>query len=248
MATELEVQRVRFLRMLPSHIRTLFDSIEAFTGKLIHVVDTVPRGISAPACKIDAAQAILFLGNPATDNIQSITHELLHIRRRWVEGIPQFALKPSSNSSSLHAIAAHALVNHFENTLEHLNIVPREAEYGFDPYPFRNSMALQAWRSFNPQDTRSFGELLRCLQQRLVLNYVTDPLVQEVAFAYLRKVGLFDVAEQFNERILRCNANKNMQAANVASAFEVPPHLFQLTFCDARTNSTTSRDLPIITF
>lgn len=56
---------------------------------------------------------------------QGVTHELLHIERYWMEHVPQ--LYPADRRNWKNCAQ-------MENALEHLVIVPREADYGFDPH------------------------------------------------------------------------------------------------------------------
>src|SRR5258708_15989321 len=90
--------RKKTLEALPSKALNLLDTIENFAKKEIGFIgeDSVPTrfkvpGYRATSPKAAVSQIVATIVLPSGDNIDphGIVHELLHIHRYWVEGVPQ---------------------------------------------------------------------------------------------------------------------------------------------------------------
>ena len=112
------------------------NEIENFAKREIQV-ELDPRPVSPtepnpdrPASQTNHNRATIFIRSEESFQPQGILHELLHIHRYWVEAVPQvMPAKGDRNTDESWRITSQ-----IENTLEHLVIVPREADYGFEPY------------------------------------------------------------------------------------------------------------------
>lgn len=112
---------------LPDDLRTMVVSIEIETsleievevdqsraGKFLHEPDTL-------ACVVNEFEARLLIPSPNTFPSDAVLHELLHIQRFLVEGVPQIAVCENRWHPELEKIFTD-----LDNNLEHLVIVPKE--------------------------------------------------------------------------------------------------------------------------
>lgn len=116
-----------YLDRLPDDLRDLVERIEIETGLEIEVeVDESRSGKYSNeqdplACIANECEALLLIPSPDTFPNGSVLHELLHIQRFLVEGVPQIAVCGSHWRPGLES-----MFTHLDNNLEHLVIVPRE--------------------------------------------------------------------------------------------------------------------------
>ncbi len=102
-------------------------SIETEIGLEIEVevdVSRVGKYSNEPdplACIANECKAQLLIPSPDTFPSGSVLHELLHIQRFLVEGVPQIAVCENRWCPELESVFTH-----LDNNLEHLVVVPRE--------------------------------------------------------------------------------------------------------------------------
>jgi len=137
----------KFRALLPANILALVDEIESHTRRTIEVrQNPYPRSTTNPnpdslGAAVDESNAFIYLYQETDFTPQAVCHELLHIRRYWLENIPQILpVLPDADKMSV--------TSHIENTLEHLIIVPREQGYGFEPYAHWNHTTDKNWETY----------------------------------------------------------------------------------------------------
>lgn len=150
-----------------------------------------------------------------------VLHELLHIERLWVEGIPQ--LMPRHDPKG----ARGRIATDIENALEHLVIVPREAHYGFDPYPYWNETARRNWGSYPwPAMTDPWMRRKACLLGWLTVSrLVNEEEVRSHVEECLCQEGgpdLLAEAKRFSARIGEKLASKPHAQSAVLRFLEIP--------------------------
>ena len=134
------------LKRLPDQVRGLLDEIEDFANLPVGIeLNTEPISPTDPNPDRSSAR---ISHDRATIHVQSadvppnsILHELLHVHRYWVGGIPQ--IMPIGNSDNQWKVTSQ-----IENCLEHQIIVPREADYGFEPYSYWNRTVKILWERY----------------------------------------------------------------------------------------------------
>lgn len=191
-----------FKAQLPSDIAALVERIESFATREIAVeVDTRPVSPTSPnpdslIARVTPTEAAILLRSREIFPPHDVLHELLHIERMWVERVPQ--LVPIHPHNTRRMIATD-----IENALEHLVIVPREANYGFDPYPYWNETSRRNWAEFPwPAMNDPWWRRKACLLGWLTVFYlVNDPEIKTHVEGCLRKEGLLDEARRFSTRI-----------------------------------------------
>jgi hypothetical protein len=189
---------------LPDNIGRLVDEIEAFAGLSIKVV-LIPKVPSptdpnpdSTACQVTEDSATIIIRSEWVQP-EAILHELLHIQRYLVEGIPQ-----------VHPILGEKapegnwqILNQIENELEHLVIVPRMADYGFEPYDYWNKTEQRNWSRYPwPENTVPWDRRRNCLRGSLAAAFiVTDPEVKQLIEKGIAQEGLLTETRLFTAKI-----------------------------------------------
>lgn len=214
-----------FKTQLPPDIAKLVDDIESFARREILVeVDTRPVSPSSPnpdrlAVHVTPTEARILLRSRDVFRPHDVLHELLHIERLWVEQIPQLLPihDPHGNRSRI--------AGDIENALEHLVIVPREANYGFDPYPYWNETSRRNWAGYPwPTMTDPWSRRKACLLGWLTVFYlVNDSVGRCHVEECLRKEGLLEEAHRFGARIgEKLRISKPQAQSAVLRFLEIP--------------------------
>lgn len=209
---------------LPDQVLQLATSIEAFAGREIEVrinpylpspTDPFPN---SPAAMVTETSAAILIRESADIEPQGVLHELLHIERYWVLGIPQIVPRAPQGDSRWEITSA------IENSLEHLAIVPREADYGFDPYTHWNFIERELFASYPwTHLTEPTARRRACLLGSLAIDsLVTDASVRAHAMECIRKEGYQDEARHFLSRILRFRQSKIEQLKTMIRFLKIP--------------------------
>ena len=218
---------------LPSAVLLLMDEIEAFAGLEIKFEPYLfPRPqqtfkANAAATMVTHQEAVIYLHDFEQVDLQAVTHELLHIRRYWIDGVPRF--DPSRDAQANAAPCAN-----FENCLEHLYIVPQEADYGFDKTMW-NGAARFTWQRWPwPEIGDDLGHRNKALLGVLETKLASDADVLALAAGCLSKEGLSAEAERFSRRIDQVLHSKERAASCLARFMKVPSGLLRLVYFDVR--------------
>jgi hypothetical protein len=229
---------------LPSNIIDLMDGIERFAGREIAFeFNPHPAPTEYPnsaACYVREDKAAILLRAGAQISAQDILHELLHIQRYWMEHAPQ--LEPLLNQDSNWDVTGR-----IENVLEHLVIVPREANFGFAPRPQWDEVARREWGAYPwPDNTEQFSRSLGSHLGWLTCEIVTDPQIRTLAKECLVKDGTFESAENLRQAVKRYLANKPKALLFVLRAVGLPRAEFQLAYIDIKRGKKRCAKLPLL--
>lgn len=228
----------RFLETLPSKISALALRIEAYSGVEIQVTQ---YGRDVPACKVSECEAIIYF--PRLDSIEprKMLHELLHIERNWPQMIPQ--LFTSNDTSWPHV----EMIGKVDNALEHLVIIPREMDYGFEPFAPWNAKIRPKWqRGFwteicHPDERR--GNLL--LSWLSVDFLATDGALRRLAQNALQEEGLLENAQEFSAAMRESLDQKDRMAASAVRFLRLPPESVTLDLFDVRARERRRSPVPM---
>jgi hypothetical protein len=168
-----------------------------------------------------------------------VVHELLHVHRYWVEGVPQCQPVPEKFSPQiLSYIGAN------ENLLEHLMIVPREAEYGFDRSVW-NGFAREKWNDYPwPSHPGAGDRRVHSLRAKLETDLADDPAIHQLGRECLRLEGLEGEADKFSTRAKELLDNKPRLVACAARFFRTPKHLSRLVYFDVQRGEERFEPVP----
>ena len=203
-----------FVERLPPTVAALLTELESFAGSPIVVeADQTPASTIEPnpdrmGVLVRSSGATIVIRNGVFDPHGAL-HELLHVRRYWMERIPQIIPRDSNAEQNWQ------ITSQIENALEHLTIVPEEAEFGFEPFGHWNRTvdalySLYPWPEIVDPWARRKNALLSALSVRYL---VTDESVRERAKENLRQEGILKEAWEFARRVHGYKADKRKMLA-----------------------------------
>jgi hypothetical protein len=236
----------KFRALLPANILALVDEIESHTHRTIEVAQSpYPRSPTDPnpdslGAMVDEHSAVIYFYQESDFKPHPACHELLHIRRYWLDKVPQIlAVRPDADKMSV--------TSHIENTLEHLIIVPREQDYGFEPYSHWNHTANKNWETYPwPTMTNSWARRKTCLLGWLTVKYlVNDGAVKQRALEAISKEGLLEEAEVLAKKVGSVLRNKTKMISLVVKALKIPMNDAELVFFLPQTGTRTKSRIPL---
>lgn len=226
--------REEYLKQSPDQVLALVDEIEKFSGREI-AVHPNPRPVSptdpnpeAMGCAVSESRAEIYYRNTNVD-VHGFTHELLHIRRWWVKGIPQ--ILPTSSSAESNV----GVTSEIENSLEHLTVVPQEAQFGFEPFEYWNRTSLANWKGFNADTFDKFALRKNILLGWLTINnLVNDPEVKQLAERKIISAGYLREAKLFQRKIDKYSRSKEKQLSVVVHFLRIPRSEVEMVYFDVQ--------------
>lgn len=235
-----------FLRRLNADIRRLVEEIEAFAGTEIEVrpapAPTRPGEREPKAAVLIASEhrATLLCRTDQEPPPQAVLHELLHLQRYWVERVPQFV--PAADPDGEKTKIAHEV----ENALEHLIIIPREAGYGFNPYPAWNERARANWGAYPwPAVTEAWARRKHGLLSYLTTSFlVTDAQLKRLADEALAAERLLLEAQKFSQRITRVLTSKERCLSTAVRFLRIPREDAAMAYLDIKQRKLSHQPLP----
>lgn len=161
-----------------------------------------------------------------------VLHELLHIRRYWIEAVPQVMPTRGDEDSS----ERWRITSQIENALEHLVIVPMEADFGSDPYPYWNETVKKNWSRYPwPEIQDPWARRAICLVGSLSARFlVNETRVRDLAESCIAKEGLLVEARRFHEKIARVLNSKPAAVSAVLRFLRIPFEEVALVAFDVR--------------
>jgi hypothetical protein len=235
---------------LPAALRGLVDIIESAAGAEIEVQCGVSRiDASSPTAMLGE----ISLGSPVritlfcpqgTGAIQrqypepyaTFCHELLHLRRTFVERIPAIyqiagmAYGPTENHPRYTAECLQMFsVRGLEMALEHMVIEPQVAEYGIGFVPY--FIGVEAWKTVPARPWKH--EVLQrwlCMDAWIKTQFLTpDERAREDAERVMERVGLLADARRFTDQLRQLRAApdgvraKEAMCLAACAAFRISP-------------------------
>jgi len=233
-----------YLKQATSPVLALVKEIESFSGKEITlhqnsapVSPTDPNPEAMSRC-VSESRAEIYYRNTNVD-MHGFVHELLHIRRWWLEGIPQILPAIGSDDSNV------TVTSQIENSLEHLVIVPQEEDFGFEPYEYWNRTHRAIWEKFDAATLDDFVIRKHCFLGWLsIKKLVTDPEVRQLAEDKIAAVGLLKEANKFKAKIDRYANSKERQLSTVVRFLGIPRSEVVLVYFDIRNGRRTEVPVP----
>jgi hypothetical protein len=232
-----------FLQRLSAEAQRLVREIEEFASSEIELrAPPVPPGQAVRAVALIASEsgATLFYRSEEDFQTPAVLHELLHLRRYWMDCVPQ--LVPVADPQGERT----KIANQIENTLEHLIITPQEARYGFDPYTNLNETARQSWQGYPWSDiTESWARRKMCLLSWLTTRLlISDDGVKALAWECLQKEGLSEEAEIFASKIERWKGSKERCISTAVRFLRIPRAEAEMIYLDVKNKRLVRKPVP----
>ena len=235
-----------FLKRLSAETQRLVREIEEFAASEIEL-----RAAPAPSSQaVDAARSVALIASETGATLlyrgeeefqtPAVLHELLHLRRYWIDFVPQLVPVADLQGDKTK------IANQIENTLEHLIITPQEARYGFDPYTSLNDTARQNWQAYPWSDiTESWARRKMCLLSWLTTRLlVSDEDVKALARECLQKEDLFEEAENFAGKIERFRSSKERCISTAVRFLRIPRAETEMIYLDVKRKQLVRKPVP----
>lgn len=232
-----------FRNRLSADVRTLVQQTEDSAGIEITVVVDPERASGSPdepdpmACEVDEHGAQLLLGDAAYFPDSSVFHELQHIRRVLLEGVPRVVVCEDFEPWWPQLDTA---VAQLDNNIEHLIIVPRELE----AYPARRGYWETRVRRM--LDRLASNELPDIDRERfamlawvLVHHMTPRQELQDVARCILRELGIEERARQYRDAVMAALGSKEQLVRITFEYFALPAAAGCLKYIDAVNRATS---------
>jgi hypothetical protein len=220
-----------YLRQLPDDLQALVQGMEQQSGIVIQVEVDPARG-GTMACHVDEHGATLQVAREEFFQPAPVMHELLHVRRFLVDGVPQLVVNDDYNDWTPEL--ERALTN-LDNGLEHLVIVPEEI--------LRFPVRRQYWtgvmtRKFeeirvnplNPDDRRRHALVNWLFTHHLLMEEAQC----QAADRLLDELGLRQQADAFRDAIVPALAVKEEAVRRCLERLNIPFAAVSLKYIDSR--------------
>ncbi|MQR00975.1 hypothetical protein [Glaciimonas soli] len=236
-----------YIARLPLDIRTLVEEIErASRVKITVEVDSararnIPSQPDTMACEFSPHGAKLLI--PTSDYFPdgSVLHELLHVRRFLVEGIP--CLVDCLTYQHWRLYFAAGLIR-LDNSIEHLIIVPEELRIRPNRREYWERVMMRLW------DELALDRLTELARRELALinwafieHVLPGSAVQSYARVVLAKFDLTDRAQRCCDELIPSLQDKESAIRVCFSHLELPLEVASLEYID--THAGTRREVPL---
>jgi hypothetical protein len=136
--------------LLPAWLAAMVDEAEAAMALQIEVTVDPAQAKGRPdepdplACQMSASSARILVPAEGYFPAGSVLHELLHLRRVLVDGVPRLVVADTLSDDLWSPRLVDSLVAH-DNALEHLVIVPREMEVLPERRAYWEAKMVRVW-------------------------------------------------------------------------------------------------------
>lgn len=239
----------KYLQQLPVQAQKLVEEIENFAkleiqmGPNPHPISKTDPNPDATALHVTEKEAVILLRNLDDFPLQGVTHELLHLHRYWNQQIPQ--LVPHNDPSDQNFAVTVAI----ENALEHLIIVPHEADYGFEPYEYWNQTQEKNWNRYPwAENINTWSRRMNCLIGWLsVNNLVTRDKLKLSVQAAIKKEGYWNEVEKYSAKIRKLLTSKVQCLTTTTRFLKIPNEDVRLLYFDVKKRERNYTNLPLHT-
>ncbi|WP_176598289.1 MULTISPECIES: hypothetical protein [Sphingobium] len=204
-------------RLSAETVKLMDDILEktdgTLTARALHPGEAPFESITA-GLDINDYTAVLLVKDFATVPEAAVIHELLHLHRYWVEGVPQLIGLDHAMQQSIGLI---------ENSLEHLVIVPRQSGFERKDPDYWNAGSRQEWEELFPQwlllDRTGLPFKRRLLMAWLRTHIATDGELVDQARSLLKDCGFLETSEAFKSRAVALLDHKELLVETIIEAF-----------------------------
>lgn len=237
-------QRNRVLPHLPAVALDLLHRIEMFAGRQVTFRDPTPLnayGISNgpfASAYCDEERAHVALPDGGAVDPAAITHELLHIHRYWVEGVPQL--------DSVSELGDRVdTLSWLDNVLEHLIIVPQQIVMGVPPGDHWREEGARIMNMVATGATKTeAGRHRMLLAMWTVTAYVEDAEFRRQSLAMLQQYQLQRQARMFLGRLQKAHRSKERMATIALQAMGLAGADVRLCYIRIREGRKVLQSLP----
>jgi len=232
--------------MQPEYLARLSPDLQAMVGEIEAAIETEilvvvdperaahirPDGRHILACKVNQDGALLL--TPSADYFPNggVFHELLHVKRFLVDGVPQLGDNPASEHWNLELDEG---LHKLDLSLEHFFIVPQE----LGRYPDRSAhweLSLEhSWQrgvfELENERERWAWALVHAVFVRLVFP---QSRARRLSDGVIANLGMADVVQRLHQAVLPALATKEELARVCLAHLGAPRDLVVFRYLDSR--------------
>lgn len=198
-----------YLLLLTPAVRDFVLAVENEAGLAVEVVPDAELNGGGPLgngkLRVDIGPHHIRLGAPTNGYFPSgaVRHELLHVRRLHVEGVPQLVLADEEpwDQSLVDSLTA------VDNALEHLLIVPCELRDHPERREHWEAVMTSVWTTKLPAASILDCRIGACLHWAFLRHVLPESPCVQTAVDFMRERGLWAEAEEFYARLLPALGN-----------------------------------------
>ncbi len=236
-----------FLEKLGVEIQRLVQEIENFAATEIRVSATpTPSSKSGQSPKTLALMssetgATILYRDTEDFQPQTVLHELLHLRRYWIDFVPQILPVDDPDGEKIK------LANQIENTLEHIIIAPKEQGYGFESYASYHETSRRTWEAYPWRSIdEPWARRKNCLLNWLTTYFlVRDPAIRQSAERCLEQEGLSSEAANFSQKIEHVLSSKEQCISTAIRFLQIPRQEVTMVYLDIKNQRTIRKPVPL---
>lgn len=237
----------QYLEQLSPAVQALVSQVETGAGIDIKVqldpsrAGRGPDGAGILACDIDEFGATILVPSGDYFPEAGVVHELLHVRRLLVEGVPRLAANIGYRQLTSELTT---FLTDFDNMLEHLVIVPEELGRSTARHRHWESITERTFRHDIPAMTIAIGARRAALMQWAFVDIVLPQSpARAVAEAYLADKGLASDAAAFVSSVQPLLGSKPDLVRHAFDQLQLPDEMAVLRYYDSHVQD--SRDEPL---
>jgi hypothetical protein len=237
----------QYLNRLSPAVRALVSQVEAGAGIDIKVqldrsrAGRGPLGAGILACDIDERGATVLIPSEDFFPEASVVHELLHVRRLLVEGVPRL----TANFGYAGDPASHGtFLTNLDNSLEHLVIVPEELNRASERHEHWSQILERTFREDIPAIGVPIGVTRAALVQWAFLELAVPTCpARAIALDFLGARSLLTEAEAFVAAVAPLLISKPDLVKVVFEKLELPTEMAVLEYFDSHSKQSWERPL-----
>lgn len=183
------------------------------------------------AVDIDAQRIQLFAPTNGYFPDGAVRHEVLHVRRFHVDGVPKLALAEGEEWNKRFS----DMLGELDNAIEHVVIVPEELRFHPDRREHWEAVMQRVWSEL-PDAPEGEQPLAVCLHWTFLRHVLPDSPVVEIARNFAEKHTLLGLADYFADRFKAVVASKEEIVRLLFDTFpQLPKHRAALEYINSMT-------------
>jgi hypothetical protein len=236
--------RHEYLDQLGGSVQKLVREVERLAGVEIEVLPSIKQNDRGPTRQgaleivINAQNIQLFAPTNGYFPDGAVRHEILHVQRFHIEGVPKLALADDEEWDRGLSDAMGAL----DNAIEHVVIVPVELQF----HPERREhweAVMKNVCSGLPDVPESELRLAVCLHWTFLRHVLPDSPQLEIAKHFATEHGLLEMADHFADQFLSAADSKEEMVRVLFQTFpEIPKGRVAFEYINSVTGT---RQVPI---
>jgi hypothetical protein len=191
------------------------------------------------AVEINAHSIRLFAPTSGYFPDGAVRHEVLHVRRFHVEGVPKLALADSEEWDEGYSNALTDL----DNAIEHVVIVPLEIQFHPERRTHWEAVMWDVCLGL-PDVPQGERHLAVCLHWTFLQHVLPNSPAVEIARNFAKEHALLEIADQFADRFMSVAASKEELVGLIFSTFpDIPKNRAALEYINTKTG-TCQKPIP----